>query len=104
MSEKNVSEMSKSELLELVSRLEKKGGGRGKELISLLGEGEKSVSYLCLEMGVNSRNLSSIKSGLKKLDSWGKDYVIVVFKMNGESFWELVRSDSKVFEMFKNRC
>ena len=31
-------------------------------------------------------------------------FVIVVFKMNGESFWELVNKDNDMFEMFKNRC
>ena len=105
MSEKNVKEMSKAELLELVSKLEKKGNGRGEELLNLLrGKKDISVSYLCLEMGINSRNLSSIKSGLKKRDDWGVEYVVIVYKMNGESFWEYVGKESEVFEMFKNRC
>ena len=90
---KEIGKMSKEELLEYVGKLEKKGSGRGEELLSLLrGNGSVGVDSLCNDMNINVRNLSSIKSGLKKKGGYKVDFIIVVFKIDGESLWELVES------------
>jgi hypothetical protein len=95
----SIENLSKAELLELVKKLEKKGNGRGSELLGLLRDnGSVSVESLCDSMGVNSRNLSSIKSGLKKSDSWGVDYVIVSYKISKESYWELISKGDDSFD------
>ena len=96
-----IANMTKSELVELVKNLQsKQGGTRGAELLSLLGQGsDLSVPYLCEQMNVNSRNLSSIKSGLKKSEEWGVQHVIMTYKVSGESVWKLINQDDPNWEM-----
>jgi len=88
---------SREELIELL--VKGGSGSRGSQLIELLkGNGSVSVESLCDSMGVNSRNLSSIKSGLKKQEAWGADYIIVSYRIKGASYWEYISSDDSSFE------
>lgn len=101
-------DMSKSnaelqaEITELKAQLARKGAGRGDQLISLLkDQGDVGALGLADQMGINMRNLSSVKNGVKQRETWGTELVILSFRVNGESLYRLITKDDAQWDVFK---
>jgi predicted transcriptional regulator len=72
--------MNKAELIEMISNLEKenlqlkasrkRGSGRKLELLKVLAEGPAKIIDIAEQMGISTKNVSSLKCYLRK-DGWG---------------------------------
>ena len=97
----DLSKMSKSELMELVEKLNSRKGGsnRGEELLSLLaGNGVVEREGICDSMGVKSTNLSSIICGLKKKDEWKKEFILISYNIKKVGYIELIKKGDEGFD------
>ena len=89
------SELTKAELLELVADLESKlsrsGKGRKSEVLELLRGGYDSIESISEELGINSKNVSSVLSGLRK-----DGYMIISYRVRGSNIVQLVDEGGEI--------
>lgn len=107
-------EMSKQELLELVESMKleneklksRRGAGRKEQVLEVLkkAEADCSISYIAEELAVERKNISSIINGIKKMDSYKKDFVLFSFNFEGEKLYRYVGNDDSNWSVLKDLC
>lgn len=86
---KNVQDMTKAELIELVEKLqEAKGKGRKEAVLNLLKEGYDSIDSIAEQLGITSKNVSSILTALRKNGNY-----ILSLRVGGNSVLKLIDFD-----------
>jgi biotin operon repressor len=82
-------EMSVEEMMlkisELESKLVNKSGGRKLEVLELLKNGYDSIEAISNELNINSKNVSSVLSGLRK-----DGHTIISYKVKGSNVVSLI--------------
>lgn len=85
---KKIEEMTKAELLELVTQLQSRGGKRKEEVLTKLREGYDSIQAIAESLNIERKNVSSILSALRK-----EGYIIITYSVRGSSVIQLVEGD-----------
>ena len=91
----SIEEMTKEELLEVISaltdkvdnlthKLETKGSGRKEQVLKLIQEGYNTITDIADEIGINNKNVSSQLTYLRK-----EGYKIISYRLDNKTHVEL---------------
>lgn len=85
----DLSSKSKAELLAIIEDMKANSKqNRGDRMLELLREGYDSIGAIAEEMGIKTKNVSSIKNGLIK-----KGHLIISYNVGGSNVLALVEGD-----------
>jgi len=93
----NYEKMSKEELLKLIkSGHFSKKRGRKEEVLELLKKGYDTIEAIAEELGITSKNVSSVLTALRK-----DGHFIMSYKIKGQAVVHLVEDEEEIKKFLK---